>query len=346
MHGVNVRALAPYWWEKEISTPADLTIDAVAVKVIARTHLHYYLNQVRRPMAELRRGPFAQMLKTLAREVDVIHLEETENAYGAEDLPNPSSVHLHSLVRRDRPLGWPWQSDVRWGLETLLAERAALRNHRYLVASSPVVAEELRGAAPHAEVVLAPLTLDPSYYPIADLTGPPTAGLIGTASWPPTRRAMKRLIERVWPRVHRRLPEARLLLAGRRLDEFLPDAGGIPGVQALGEVPSTSDFLRQLSVLLYPLDRGSGMKVKVLESIASGVPVVTTTVGAEGILADGGVVVEDDDERLAALTVEVLTDDHGRRERGTAARRLFESRYTPRLATEPLVHLFSRMAQL
>ena len=61
-------------------------------------------------------------------------------------------------------------------LDASRAERAAVRRHRYLVASSPLVADALRAAAPRAEVVLAPLSLDPALYPAAPLDGPPTAG--------------------------------------------------------------------------------------------------------------------------------------------------------------------------
>jgi len=86
------------------------------------------------------------------------------------------------------------------------------------------------------------------------------------------------------------------------------------------------------------------MKVKVLEALACGVPVVTTTTGAEGIHANDGILVEGDDDRLAAAAASILRDESERRDRGTAARAAFTERYTPGPATEPLVELFSAMA--
>jgi glycosyltransferase involved in cell wall biosynthesis len=139
------------------------------------------------------------------------------------------------------------------------------------------------------------------------------------------------------------VPDARLVVAGRgtaSLKGLAPE----PGVELVGEVPSGPAFLRGLSLLLFPLERGSGMKVKVLESIASGLPVVTTPTGAEGIDAGGGIVVESDDEKLAAAAVEILGDEQGRRERGAAARAAFDRSYSPVPATEPLVELYARMA--
>jgi glycosyltransferase involved in cell wall biosynthesis len=86
------------------------------------------------------------------------------------------------------------------------------------------------------------------------------------------------------------------------------------------------------------------MKVKVLEAVASGVPVVTTPAGAEGIAAGDGVVIAEGDEALAAAAARLLADADERRERGAAARRAFLERYAPEPATRPLVELYRRMA--
>jgi polysaccharide biosynthesis protein PslH len=116
-------------------------------------------------------------------------------------------------------------------------------------------------------------------------------------------------------------------------------------VEIVGEVPTAGGFLSSLSLLILPQDRGSGIKVKVLESIAVGLPVVTTPPGAEGILAGDGVVIENDDEGLAEAAVRILRDPSERRERGAAARAAFERRHAPGPATEPLVDLYQGMAR-
>jgi glycosyltransferase involved in cell wall biosynthesis len=139
------------------------------------------------------------------------------------------------------------------------------------------------------------------------------------------------------------VPEARLRIAGRGVATLGLRPG--TGVELVGEIASSSTFLRELSVLLFPLSRGSGMKVKVLESIATGLPVVTTPDGAEGIEPNAGVVVEADDEALARAAAAMLRDERERRERGAEARALFERRYAPQPATAPLVDLYERLAR-
>jgi glycosyltransferase involved in cell wall biosynthesis len=223
------------------------------------------------------------------------------------------------------------------------AERAAIGRHRYIVASSPVVAAAIREVAPRSRVVVAPMSLDPAYYRAAPLDGPPVAGIIGTAGWPPTRAAIERLATRVWPAVRRLAPDARLIVAGRGTDR-IPGLAGVPGLEVAGSVDSAADWLAKLSLLLFPLERGSGMKVKVLEALATGLPVVTTAAGSEGIDAGEGAVVGEDDEALARAAARILLDPGERRERGAAARTAFEQRYAPEPATRPLVELYEEMA--
>ncbi|HSC50566.1 MAG TPA: glycosyltransferase [Gaiellaceae bacterium] len=339
-HGIDVRAIAArrgFSVAGEVS--ADLPVGLVDVEPPGRWAAR--LERVRRPRGELGAASFVDRVREAALGADVLHLEETETVWAGEGVPLPSLVHVHYLARRDRNLGAPWSRQFREVLDGHRAERAARRRHRYLVASSPLVADALRGAAPHAEVVHAPLSLDPALYEPAPLDGPPLAGLIGTAQWAPTADAVRTLVRDVWPLVAAAAPEARLVVAGRGTAGLGLLASA--GVELAGEVASARELFRRLSVLLFPLARGSGMKVKTLEAMASGVPVVTTAAGAEGIEPSDGVVVRERPEELAAEAAELLADSQARRERGAAARADFERLYAPGPATEPLVELYRRM---
>ena len=162
-HGIDVRAIAA---RRSFSVtgevPADLPVEVVDVEPPGAFGAR--LQRIRRPVGELAAEPFAGVVREAAREADVVHLEETETAWCDEGVATPSLVHVHYLARRDRSLGAPWRKQFREVLDLARAERAAVRRHRYLVASSPLVADELRTAAPKAEVVVAPLSLDPALY--------------------------------------------------------------------------------------------------------------------------------------------------------------------------------------
>jgi polysaccharide biosynthesis protein PslH len=343
-HGLDVHALAA---RRSFTPPSEPPRDLPVEVIDAPDEPPSWRARARRltrPRGELARGEFMDRIRQAAPSFQVVHLEEIETAWCDEAVETPSLVHLHFLARLDRSWPPPWRRDGRYFLELVLAERAAVRRHRFLVGSSPRIATLLRQAAPRAEVTLAPLSLDPAVYEPAALNGPPVAGMIGTAAWPPTAEATRRLLTRVWPEVRRRVPEARLLLAGRGMSA-LGRRWGATGVEVVGEVPSAVEFLSGLSLLLFPLTRGSGMKVKVLESMATGLPVVTTPAGTEGIEGGEGIVVDKDDLVLAQAAARILTDTGERRERGALSRRAFEQRYTPERATEPLLDLYGRMAE-
>jgi glycosyltransferase involved in cell wall biosynthesis len=340
-HGVQVQALSA---RQDFSVtgepPSDLPIEIIDVPTeVGGWRMR--ARRLRRPVGELARSSFAGHVREAARGADILHLEDIETAWLDEGVATPSLLRLQYFTRLDRDLGVPWRPEFRQVLEFELAERAALRRHKTLIAASPRIVDAMKSRT-RAAVALVPLCLDPDDYPPAPLDGPPTAGIIGTADWPITAAAMHRLVYDVWPRVRRLAPEARLVVAGRGT-ETLGLAGS--GVQVLGEVVSAVSFLRGLSLLLYPIARGSGVKVKTLESVACGLPVVTTPFGAEGVDGGEGMVVDTEPQGLAAAAASILLDPGERKQRGAAARAAFESRYSPLPATEPLVVLYRRLAE-
>jgi glycosyltransferase involved in cell wall biosynthesis len=321
-NGVEVAAVAarpPSWAFGD--SPADLPVDVVDVP--EGDDWRTRLARLRRPLGSLGRSAFGAHVRAAAAAADAVHLETIDTLWCDAGVAKPSALHLHYLARQDRS---PWRPPFATNAEYVLAERVALRRYRHLVASSARVAAELRARAASAEVTLAPLTLDPARYEPAPLDGS-DVGILGTAAWAPTARAVRRLETDVWPRVAAEVPEARLRVAGR---------GYAP-------VESAAEFLRSLALLLYPLDRGTGTKVKVLEALAVGLPVVTTPAGAEGLAPSEGLIVETESSRLAGAAVRLLRDPAERRRRGIAAQETFRRDHEPAVATAPLVELYRRL---
>ena len=163
--------------------------------------------------------------------------------------------------------------------------------------------------------------------------------------WAPTRSAAIRLLTRLWPEIKRRVPQARLELVGWGARAALSAYAGTPDVSIEENLPDTRPCFERASVLLYSPARGSGMKIKILEAMAYGVPVVTTTEGVEGLPAVDGVHagVSDDDAGLIERTVGLLADPaRGDRQRA-AGRALLEAHCGPTPTVDGIERIYAAM---
>jgi glycosyltransferase involved in cell wall biosynthesis len=118
------------------------------------------------------------------------------------------------------------------------------------------------------------------------------------------------LLREIWPRVQARVPGARLTIAGADPTEALRRAADrAEGVEVTGRVESLAPYYLRASVAVAPMRFGAGVKLKAVTAMLWGVPVVATSVGAEGV---GGpevfVAVEDDAAALATAITRALTD--------------------------------------
>ncbi|HEV2171695.1 MAG TPA: glycosyltransferase, partial [Candidatus Binatus sp.] len=125
----------------------------------------------------------------------------------------------------------------------------------------------------------------------------------------------------------------------------LRDFIGLPGVEIVENVADVRPFFESIGVLVYAPTRGSGMKIKVLEAMAFGVPVVTTGEGVEGLPAEDGVHagIADDDEGLIERTVEMLLDEGRQNRLRRTARDLVESHCSPERTVSAIESIYERM---
>jgi glycosyltransferase involved in cell wall biosynthesis len=175
----------------------------------------------------------------------------------------------------------------------------------------------------------------------------PTVSLIGSFNWEPTQSAARRLLTRLWPEIARRVPSARLQIVGREAERTLREFAGTEGVSIFENVPDIMPYFYDADVMLYAPTRGSGMKVKVLEAFALGVPVVTNEDGAEGLPVLDGVHadVTDDDAELIDRTVALLQDPGLRARRAAAARTLVEQHCAPGRVLDILDTVYQSISQ-
>lgn len=147
---------------------------------------------------------------------------------------------------------------------------------------------------------------------------------VGDLTWPPHAQGMAWFRREVWPLVERTRPGARAEVVGR---------GAAPGQDGrftfLGEGDDTRPYWSRAAVAIVPLVAAAGTRLKILEAAACGVPVVSTSIGAEGLdLADGREIrVADGAAAFAKAISDLLADPDARRRQALAARRKVEERY-------------------
>src|SRR5438874_7282855 len=161
----------------------------------------------------------------------------------------------------------------------------------------------------------------------------------------PSRSAALRLLTRLLPAIRAKLPGVRVVIVGWYARMALRTFLETPGVEILENVPDTRPFFENSSLLLYAPERGSGMKVKVLEAFAYGVPVVTTTEGVEGIPAQDGVHagINDEDAGLVERALGLLKDLARQESQRQAARSLVEEHCHPRVVLDGVERCYEDM---
>ena len=209
----------------------------------------------------------------------------------------------------------------------LLAARLARRTERLVArfATVGLVCSELdrqilNRLAPGARIEVAP-------------NGPPTPAslaspvppgflilFVGYARYEPNAEGILWLIRRIFPLVRAQLPQARLMIIGDGSRE-LGIGDSEPGVEVLGFVPDLQSAYERARLVVCPVRRGAGTRIKIIEAALHGRPVVSTSVGAEGLdLLDGrDLILADDEKAFAEAIVDLLSNDEKAGRIGAAA---------------------------
>jgi glycosyltransferase involved in cell wall biosynthesis len=266
------------------------------------------------------------LLADLAAEVrrhrpDVVHLF----GWGTAGLGPAGVPAVHDAVD-------PWAANLanrrRGRLAGLLdageRSRVAAHERRHYPGLRAVVVRTAEDAAllsaqvPGARVRVVPngVDLPPPGEPSSD----PVLAFLGSYDATSNADAARVLVEQVLPLVRLEVPEASVLLVGRDPGpEVRRLAVGYPAV-VTGRVPDVAAALRRAAVFVAPMVSGLGVKNKVLEAMAAGLPVVASSLAVQGIGGSEGVLVADDPQSQADAVVALLRDPARRRALGQANR--------------------------
>jgi polysaccharide biosynthesis protein PslH len=166
----------------------------------------------------------------------------------------------------------------------------------------------------------------PSLSPVAG-----TIAFLGAMDWHANLDAVEFFVREVYPAIRRRVPEAKFLVIGRNPPPRIRAlAAADPSIEVTGTVPDVRPYLQRASVMVLPLRVGGGTRIKVFEAMASGVPIVSTLVGAEGLpLVDGEeILLADEPADFAERTCRLLENKELHERIRQQARRLVLEKYS------------------
>lgn len=223
-------------------------------------------------------------------------------------------------------------------------EAWACRRADQVVAVSEADKEALCLLVPGLPVSVIPNGVDTRYYQPGDGETDGSLVFTGKMDFRPNVDGVLWFFERVWPLVKRRLPPARLLVVGRnpspRLSSLLQD----PQVTVTGFVPDVRPYIARASIYLAPLRMGGGTRLKVLEAMAMGKAIVSTSLGCAGIKTTGQeLVIADNESDFAQRVIDLWGDEKRRKDLGVAARRLAK-KYDWTLITPLLEDVYEKAA--
>jgi glycosyltransferase involved in cell wall biosynthesis len=256
---------------------------------------------------------------------DVVHLHGWGTARLAERADGVPAVHV-AIDPWAANLANRRLSGIRGVLDRGQLARVESHERRHYPASAAVVvvteadADTVRAIAPTATVEVIPNGVEPGPEPTPPSLLPPVIGFHGVFDSQANVDAAVTLVTQVLPRVRVELPNAQVLLAGRRPPREVRELAG-HGVELRADVGDIRSALLDMSVHVDWMTSGAGIKNKVLEAMAAGRPVVASQAGAQGIGAGPGLTVGADLDGAAAAVVALLGDEAKLRTAGAAARK-------------------------
>ena len=185
-----------------------------------------------------------------------------------------------------------------------------------------------------------PEQFDPKY----EIEGKPKFYHIGSMNWMPNEEGIRWFVDEVLPKTVEKVPDFVYHLAGRSMPEWLTSMKN-PHVDVVGEVPDAKEFVTNHDIAIVPLLSGSGIRIKIIESMALGKTVITTRVGAEGILYDEevNIIIAENKAKMVEAIRSLNENPETAVRIGQAARKLVEETYDNRKIIARLLMFYEQI---
>ncbi|MBI2939766.1 MAG: glycosyltransferase [Chloroflexi bacterium] len=227
-------------------------------------------------------------------------------------------------------------------------EAASLRQVDGVVAVSEADRRALAALGPLPPCAVVPNGVDTDrYQPLPSRpAGSPRLVFTGTMSFRPNVDAVEWFVRTVWPALRRAEPNLSVAIVGREPTPAVRALGRIAGVEVVGPVPDDRPPIGSATVYIVPLRIGGGVRLKILQAMAMGVPIVSTTLGYEGIDASSGehLLAADTPDEFAAAIRRVLHDPALAQSLGASGRALAAAHYDWRQLVPGIEQLYEEAA--
>ena len=326
-------------------SPAKNLRDAIACLASGRS---FIISRDRRPEMQ------AKVLSHLGKHPDLVYVDHLQMSQFIPDpAPCPILLDEHNIewriIQRFAQPGVPLYQRLFGSLEWRKLreyELSACNKAALVLTVTPNDREMLVDNGISAgKVDFLPIGIDIDRLPVNLRPESKTILSIGTMSWPPNIDAIGHFAREVYPLIKREVPEAQLTIVGSSPPPQIKALEKDPSIKVTGFVDDVRPYAEAAAVFVAPLRIGSGMRVKILEAMALGLPIVSTSVGCEGICLQPGkhALVSDPPRKLANSVIQLLRNPHMREKIGSAGRSFVESHYAWKPILDRLDAILSRL---
>ena len=250
---------------------------------------------------------------------DVIQLEGPYLSHYLKDIRRRSSALISLRAHNVEHLIWKKKAaHEKSPLKKAYFRHMATQLKRYemkvawqvdcLVPISSIDADYFKSLGCDRPMLTTPTGLSIKDYPFSPLPPDPSIFFIGALDWLPNQEGLLWFLDKVFDRLYEEVPGLSFHVAGRNAPRQFEQRLSHPGITYHGEIPDAGKFMQAYRVMVVPLLTGSGIRIKILEGMALGRPVVTTRIGMDGLPAENAksVLVSDDPHEFANQVISLL----------------------------------------
>lgn len=217
-----------------------------------------------------------------------------------------------------------------------------------VVAMSDSDRNQMESLSPGLSIDVVPNGIDAKYFLAKkrENVNPLRVLYVGNFTWLQNIEAVEDLVNKVWPKIKKEMSNVKLWIVGMHMTDYIKNLKS-EEIEVTEGMPDIRDAYRKSTVLVTPIKGPGGTRLKILEAMASALPVVTTTVGAEGLGVKNGreALISDNLDGLVASAVEVLKNSDMARKLGESGRRFVEQNYTWDVSAEKLDRIYREIVQ-